>query len=133
MSREITPFEKAVYAACRKIPRGRVSTYQEIAKYIGNAKSARAVGNALNRNPYAPASTRGDDRSSASSRRDFLTSRDGSTRGGPSVPCHRVVRSNGTVGGFAFGEKRKLSMLKKEKIDIRKGRVVDFEKIFCVI
>lgn len=104
MSREITSFEKAVYAACRKITRGKVSTYREIARAIGRPKSARAVGNALNKNPYAP-----------------------------EVPCHRVVRSDGTVGGFAWGGKRKIAVLEKEKIAIRNGRVVDFGKVFCKI
>jgi len=104
MPKEITPFEKLVYAACQKIPRGRISTYAEIARYIKNSKSARAVGNALNRNPYAP-----------------------------KVLCHRVVRSDGTVGGFVHGEKKKIEILKKENVAIKNGRVVDFDKVFCVI
>lgn len=101
---KITQFEKEVYAACKKIPRGRVSTYMTIAKVIGKPKGARAVGNALNRNPYAP-----------------------------SVPCHRVVRSDGTVGGFASGEKKKISILQKEKLIIANGRIVDFGKVFYAI
>ena len=88
-----TPFENAVYAACRKIPRGRLSTYAEIARVIKHPKSARAVGNALNKNPYAP-----------------------------QVPCHRVVRSDGSVGGFATGEKKKTAILQKEKIVIHNGQ-----------
>lgn len=101
MIREITPFEAVVYAACRKIPRGRLSTYTEISKFIGKPKSARAVGNALNKNPFAP-----------------------------KVPCHRVVRSDGTVGGFTSGEKEKIKILRQEKIAIKNGRVADFPEVF---
>jgi len=116
MSKTITKFEEKVYSACRKIPRGRVSTYSEIARVIGKPKGARAVGNALNKNPFAPVSTRGDIRSS--------------TRGGPKVPCHRVVRSDGMIGGFAGGPRKKASILKKEGIKVEKGRIADFEKSF---
>lgn len=69
----MTEFQKAVFTATKKIPKGQTRTYQEIAKAIGKPRSARAVGNALNKN------------------RD------------KNVPCHRVIRSNGEVGGFAFG------------------------------
>jgi O-6-methylguanine DNA methyltransferase len=99
MQKEITRFEKMAYGACRKIPVGRVSTYLEIAKHIKKPKSARSVGNALNKNPYAPV-----------------------------VPCHRVVKSDGSVGGFAFGGKKKVNLLKKEGVKIEKGKVVGFEK-----
>jgi O-6-methylguanine DNA methyltransferase len=100
MQKEITQFEKSVYDACRKIPKGRVSTYAEIARHIKKSKSARAVGNALNKNPFAP-----------------------------EVSCHRVVRSDGAVGGFAFGGKKKVNLLKKEGVKIEKGKLVDFRKI----
>lgn len=101
MPEKITPFEEKVYAACRKIPRGRLSTYREIARMIGKPKSARAVGNALNRNPFAP-----------------------------KVPCHRVVRSDGMLGGFAGGPKKKAAILKKEGIKVEGGKISDFEKVF---
>jgi O-6-methylguanine DNA methyltransferase len=101
MKKEITQFEKEVYAACRKILRGRISTYGEIAKIIGKPKAARAVGNALNKNPFAP-----------------------------KVPCHRVVRSDGRIGGFAFGAQKKINLLRKEKVVVKNGKVVDFEKKF---
>ena len=99
MKRDVTQFEESVYLACKKIPKGRVSTYQEIARAIKNPKSSRAVGNALNKNPFAP-----------------------------KVPCHRVVKSDGSVGGFASGNKNKTKLLKKEKIEIRKGKIINFEK-----
>ena len=92
-----TKFEQNVYKLCKKIPKGRVSTYGAIANALGN-KCARAVGNALNKNPYAPV-----------------------------VPCHRVVKSNGEVGGFASGTKNKIKLLKKEGIEIKGNKIKDFK------
>lgn len=109
------PFQKLVYAACRKIPKGRVSTYQAIARAIGKPKSARAVGNALNKNPFALASIRQDVSSS---------------RSGPKIPCHRVVKSDGTIGGFAQGSKNKIKMLEKEGVKIKNGKINEFKEIF---
>ena len=63
-------FNKKVWAALKLIPRGRVTTYKELAKYLGKPKAARAVGNACGANPDAPR-----------------------------VPCHRVVRSDGRLDG----------------------------------
>jgi len=93
-------FAERVYRAARKIPKGKVTTYKEIALKL-NTKAYRAVGTALNRNPYAPA-----------------------------VPCHRVVTSNGNIGGFARGSRAKAEMLRKEGIEVKKGKIVNFEKIF---
>ncbi len=75
-----------------------MSTYAEIAKAIGKPRAVRAVGNALNANPFKH------------------------------VPCHRVVRSDGCLGGFAHGAKAKEKKLKKAGVLIRKGKVVGFEK-----
>lgn len=86
-------FERAVYSACRRIGRGRVATYAEIARAVGKPGAARAVGNALGKNRS------------------------------PSVPCHRVVRSDGRVGGFAWGTERKALMLRAEGVRIAGGRV----------
>ena len=79
-----TKFQLAVWKACAKIPHGKVSTYAAIAKAIGKPNAVRAVGNALNKNPYSPR-----------------------------IPCHRVVKSNGEVGGYAHGTKKKIKMLEK--------------------
>lgn len=93
-----THFELSVYELCSKIPCGKVTTYGEIAKALGGgAQMARAVGNALNKNPYAPM-----------------------------VPCHRVVRSDGTIGGFASGCARKKEMLIAEGIEFDLERIKDF-------
>ncbi len=59
----------------------------------------RAVGNALNKNPFAPL-----------------------------VPCHRVVSSDGSLGGFAYGSKAKIVLLKKEGVAVKNNQIVDFEK-----
>ena len=85
----LSAFAKKVYQYTTKIPRGRVTTYQAIASALGQPGAGRAVGNALNKNPYAP-----------------------------KVPCHRVIRSNGEVGGFASGTTNKKVLLKKEGIKI---------------
>ena len=81
-----------------KVPKGRVTTYKEIAKAL-HSKAYRAVGNAMNQNPNAPR-----------------------------VPCHRCVQSNGGIGGYAFGKKKKIEMLKKEGVGVVNGRIVDFDK-----
>ena len=92
--REPTPFELAVYERLKEVPRGRVTSYGEIAKAIGKEGAARAVGNALNRNPFKD------------------------------VPCHRVVRSDRCVGGFALGKEAKIRILKGEGVIIKGGRVM---------
>lgn len=79
-------FADRVYDVVRKIPKGKTMTYGQVARAIGQPGAARAVGNALNKNPHESTD----------------------------VPCHRVIRSDGSVGGFAFGTKKKTAMLKKE-------------------
>ena len=90
----MTSFTQRVFAATKRIPRGRVSTYGVVAKAIGDPAAARAVGNALNKSP-----------------------------GMPSCPCHRVIRSNGEVGEFASGTKAKVALLKKEGVVVRSNWV----------
>lgn len=80
-------FYQAVWRACAEIPKGEVRTYAWIAKKIGKPGAARAVGRALGANPFAPA-----------------------------IPCHRVVRTDGGMGGYSGngGIKTKIRLLKKE-------------------
>lgn len=100
-----TIFQKAVWEATRKVPKGKVTTYAAIAKLIGCPKAVRAVGSALNKNPYAPA-----------------------------VPCHRVVKSDGSLGGFASGVKKKKQILEKEGIKIKNNKIINFDKkLFNII
>ena len=100
-------FDEKVWKLMEKIPEGRVTTYGLVAKKL-NTKAYRAVGNACRRNPYAPR-----------------------------VPCHRVVRSDGTVGGFGGktsgkNVKKKIQMLRKEHVEIIDGRIADFAEVIFV-
>jgi methylated-DNA-[protein]-cysteine S-methyltransferase len=83
---EGTPFEKKVWSALRKIPYGKTRSYKDIAKSIGHPKAFRAVGNANARNPIPLI-----------------------------IPCHRVIESNGGLGGFGHGVKVKRRLLDFEK------------------
>ena len=102
-----TPFEQRVYAAISRIPRGRVSTYKFVALAIGCA-SAQAVGQALRRNPYAPR-----------------------------VPCHRVIASDLTLGGFC-GQRsgaalaRKTRLLASEGVEFDDGKLKDPRRMYAL-
>lgn len=85
-------FNQKVWALTARIPAGSVATYGDIAKALGT-QGFRAVGNALNRNPYAP-----------------------------QVPCHRVVGSNGALTGFAGGIEKKKQLLAGEGVKIINGK-----------
>ena len=93
----MTPFAKRCYQALRKVPYGRVTTYAALAAYLGT-KAYRAVGTAMKNNPDAPY-----------------------------VACHRVVLSNGCIGGYNAGTSRKIELLKQEGIEVAGGRIVDFK------
>ena len=86
-----TKFQLKVWKYLKTIPKGTFKTYKQVAIAIKNPKSARAVANACGKNPYAP-----------------------------KIPCHRVIRSDGSLGGFSGrgGIKLKLSLLRSEKVDI---------------
>jgi len=91
----MTTFQRKVCEIVRKIPWGKVMTYGQVARKIGYPKAWRAVGNALNK--------------SASWR--------------TKIPCHRVIKSNGRVGGYNQGMKKKIYLLKKEGIIIKDGKI----------
>lgn len=80
-----SPFVRAVLTACSRIPKGRVKTYGELARAVGKPGAARAVGQVMARNPVP-----------------LL------------IPCHRVVRSGGLLGGFGGGRKWKEYLLARE-------------------
>jgi len=92
-------FNQRCYKLLTRVPRGRVTTYGEIARALGS-KGYRAVGQAMNRNPDAPR-----------------------------VPCHRVVRSDGTLGGYAGGLNKKRALLKKEGVVLTGQKVASLEKV----
>lgn len=77
-----------------KIPKGKVTTYREVARSLGCPKAYRAVGNALARNPRPL-----------------------------KIPCHRVVRSDGRLGGYRLGSRRKARLLVDEGVEIKDGKV----------
>ena len=86
-----TKFQQKVWAYLRKIPRGSVKTYSQVAKDIGKPLAVRAVANAIGKNPLAP-----------------------------QIPCHRVIRSDGSLGGYSGkgGKKTKRFLQKKEGITL---------------
>jgi methylated-DNA-[protein]-cysteine S-methyltransferase len=82
-----TQFQLKVWSYLKKIPKGKVKTYAEVAKAIGKPKAVRAVANAIGKNPFPP-----------------------------KIPCHRVIRSDGKLGGYSAkgGIKTKKKLLKNE-------------------
>ncbi len=105
-------FADKVYALTKKVPKGKVTTYKEIAKKL-RTKAYRAVGTALNRNPYGAWGWAGG---KCHRRQRCL------------VPCHRVVNSDGRVGGFARGIKSKINLLKKDGIKVKNNKIENFNK-----
>lgn len=95
-------FADRVYEIVRTIPKGKVMTYKDVAEKL-ECKAYRAVGQALRNNPYAPI-----------------------------VPCHRVVKSDGSLGGYSgkiTGKKiqKKINLLKSEGIKISKNKIINIE------
>ena len=91
----LTPFERRVYMAVSSIPFGKVRSYKWVAVRAGRPAACRAVGRALNKNPYMG-----------------------------TVPCHRVIRRDGLLGGFSGGIKAKRKLLKSEGLvfHLRSGK-----------
>lgn len=83
-------FRQEVFKIVKKIPRGEVRSYGWVAKKMGDKNLARAVGQALSKNIDPK-----------------------------KVPCHRVIRADGRVGGYRWGAKKKIKILKKEGINIK--------------
>lgn len=78
-------FREKVYSVVKKIPEGKVLTYKEVAEKSGSPRAFRAVGNILNKNRN------------------------------PEIPCHRVIKSDGKIGGYNRGTKKRAELLRKEK------------------
>jgi methylated-DNA-[protein]-cysteine S-methyltransferase len=95
----MTPFQTLCYQVLKsKVPAGKVISYANLAKLIGHPNAYRAVGSAMNKNPFAP-----------------------------EVPCHRVVKSNGELGQFANDISVKVARLQAEGVQVKQGRIVNFE------
>ena len=85
-------FRKKVYDVVKRIPRGKVLSYKQVARIAGYPKAYRAVGNVLNKNTDSK------------------------------VPCHRVINSDGRIGNYRRGSKNKISLLKKEDVLIKNDK-----------
>lgn len=101
----MTPLASRTYDLLRTVPKGRVTTYKALADALGT-RAYRAIGQFMKHNPYAP-----------------------------NVPCHRVVASDGSLGGF-MGKKsgeeirNKIRLLSSEGVIIKANKVVDFPAVF---
>ncbi len=93
--------EHKVYEKLLKVPKGKVTTYSELAKAVGLKNGQRVIGKIMNKNPFPVI-----------------------------VPCHRVILSSGKIGGYAWGEKIKTNMLSKEGVKIKKGKILDKNEIY---
>ena len=95
LARLFPEFERKVYKEVAKIPEGKVRNYKYIAAKIGKPNAYRAVANALRKNPFIG-----------------------------KVPCHRVIKSDSTIGGFSRGVNAKKMLLKTEGLTIRENNVI---------
>jgi len=90
--------EDKVYKKLLDVPSGKITTYGELAKAVGLKNGQRKIGQIMKNNPLPVV-----------------------------IPCHRVVKSDGTIGGYAFGVEIKVNMLSKEGVKISKGKILDYE------
>ena len=92
-----------VYRQLLRVPEGKVTTYGDLAKAVGLDNGQRVIGMIMKKNPFPVI-----------------------------VPCHRVIKSDGKIGGYVYGERVKSQMLAKEGIKIKDGKIIDFDKEkFC--
>ena len=90
--------QQKVYKKLLEVPKGKVTTYGELANAVGLTNGQRAIGRIMNKNPFPVI-----------------------------VPCHRVIKSDGKIGGYAYGQDVKSNMLSKEGIKISEGKIEDFK------
>lgn len=100
----MTPLQEKTYQLLKKVPRGRVTTYKALANAL-HTKGYRAIGQFMRTNPYEP-----------------------------TVPCHRVVASNGTIGGFMGAKngkriQKKIALLRAEGVNISGNSITDFPNL----
>ena len=88
-----------VYRKLLQVPKGRITTYGELAKAVGLKNGQRVIGMIMKKNPFPVI-----------------------------VPCHRVVKSDGKIGGYAYGRRVKSKMLTSEGIKIKDEKIIDFDK-----
>lgn len=90
-----------VYKKLTQVPEGKVTTYSELAKAVSLKNGQRVIGQIMKKNPFPVI-----------------------------IPCHRVVKSDGKIGGYAYGAKVKTNMLKNEGIKIQNGKIQEWNKKF---
>jgi methylated-DNA-[protein]-cysteine S-methyltransferase len=95
----LNELEKRVYKKLLSVPKGKVTTYGEIAKAVGLENGQRLIGQIMNKNPFPVV-----------------------------IPCHRVVKSDGKIGGYYYGQNVKTKMLSDEGISIKNGKIQNWEK-----
>ena len=93
--------EEKIYEKLIQVPPGKITTYGELARSVGLQNGQRLIGQIMKKNPFPVI-----------------------------IPCHRVVKSNGIVGGYVFGVDIKKNMLTEEGICIKKNKIQNFEKTF---
>jgi len=91
--------EKTVYKKLLEVPEGKITTYGELSKAVGLKNGQRVIGQIMKKNQFPVI-----------------------------IPCHRVVKSDGKIGGYAYGDKVKSKMLTLEGIQIQDGKIQDFKK-----
>ena len=91
--------EKKIYRKLLQVPSGKITTYKELAKSVGLQNGQRVIGQIMKKNPFPVI-----------------------------IPCHRVVKSNGEIGGYAYGISIKKNMLVKEGISISNNKIKNFQK-----
>lgn len=91
---DMTEFQSSVIKLVLKVPRGKVTTYKELAIALGRPRAYRAVANALAKNPHPI-----------------------------KIPCHRIVRSDSEIGGYQLGTIRKAKLLVEEGVEVRNKKV----------
>ncbi|MEK6950008.1 MAG: MGMT family protein [Nanoarchaeota archaeon] len=101
-------FYEKVYELCKKVPKGKVTTYKILAEKLGT-KAYRAVGAAMNKNPNGILNCSGRNM----------------------VPCHRVVASSGHLHGFAHGLRKKAELLREEGIEIKNDKIMHLGKVLA--
>ena len=89
-----------VYRKLLQVPKGKGTTYGELAKAVGLKNGQRIIGMIMKKNPYPVI-----------------------------IPCHRVVKSDGKIGGYAYGERVKSRMLTNEGIKIKDRKIIDFDRV----
>ncbi|MEM3089595.1 MAG: MGMT family protein [Candidatus Nitrosotenuis sp.] len=91
--------EQRVYKELLRVPKGKVTTYGDLAKAVGIKNGQRVIGQIMNKNPFPVI-----------------------------IPCHRVVNSDGKIGGYFYGQNVKTEMLSKEGVTIKDGKIQNWEK-----